>query len=339
MASVERDAPTDIHRLAKPWCSMETVAAQMATNARNSTQRCVSSHSRPVSVSLLIVPQDMLLEPKGPPLNTQTDWWSERKSRGDKLMTDFLEAALQELGTRLMEAMDSKMKTLHNLPTAPAATTSSAPLAPPVNPNHSYQSGTPAASDAISEPLDDSNDSSDGTSIGSSTHDVSPNDVLTTFSVFNIRGLKPRLTPSKVGTISDLLYDSSQLFMALSETWLSEHHDAEIRIQGYSLFCQDRTQTKGKRGRNSAGVAVYVRDDAASNTEIILTFSNGVIEALGIHIKTWNLAVVIVYQTPDDPKHNRKSAEKEFSQFLKAARDCLKKTSSSYTWLHTLWGF
>ena len=191
--------------------------------------------------------------------------------------------------------------------------------------NHSYQSGTPAASDATSEPLDDTNDSSDGTSIGSSTHDVSPNDVLTTFSVFNIRGLKPRSTPSKVGTISDLLYDSSQLFMALSETWLSEHHDAEIHIQGYSLFRQDRTQTKGKRARNNGGVAVYVRDDAASNTEIIFTFSNGVIEALGIHIKTWNLAVVIVYRTPDDPKHNRKSAEKEFSQFLKAARDCLKK--------------
>ena len=113
--------------------------------------------------------------------------------------------------------------------------------------------------------------------------------------------------------------------MALSETWLSEHHDAEIHIQGYSLFRQDRAQTKGKRGRNSGGVAVYVRDDAASNTEIIFTFSNGVIEALGIHIKTWNLAVVIVYRTPDDPKHNRKSAEKEFSQFLKAARDCLKK--------------
>ena len=57
------------------------------------------------------------------------------KSRGDKLMTDFLEAALQELEIRLMEAMDSKMKTLHNPPTAPAATTSSAPLAPPANLN------------------------------------------------------------------------------------------------------------------------------------------------------------------------------------------------------------
>ena len=83
MASVERDAPTDIHRLAKPWYSMETVgpvAAQMATNARNSTQRCVSSHSRPVSVSLSIVPQGMLLEPKGPPLNAQTSLvkWKEK---------------------------------------------------------------------------------------------------------------------------------------------------------------------------------------------------------------------------------------------------------------------
>ena len=83
MASVERDAPTDIHRLAKPWYSTETVgpvAAQMATNARNSTQRCVSSHSRPVSVSLLIVPQGMLLEPKGPPLNAQTSLvkWKEK---------------------------------------------------------------------------------------------------------------------------------------------------------------------------------------------------------------------------------------------------------------------
>ena len=82
MASVERNAPTDIHRLAKPWYGTETmgpVAAQMATNARHSTQRCVSSHSRPVSVSLLIVPQGMLLEPKGPPLNAQTSLvkWTE----------------------------------------------------------------------------------------------------------------------------------------------------------------------------------------------------------------------------------------------------------------------
>ena len=79
---------------------------------------------------------------------------------------------------------------------------------------------------------------------------------LSTFSFFNVRGLKPLTSPSKVGTISDLLLEENQIFIALSETWLTGHKDAEIFIKGYSCtgFRQDRHK-RFKRGRGSGGVS------------------------------------------------------------------------------------
>ena len=70
--------------------------------------------------------------------------------------------------------------------------------------------------------------------------------------------------------------------MALTETWLAGHTDAELYIDGYTLFRQDRKRFGNRKGRNSGGVAVYMRKDIAADMETILGYSNGVIEIIGL---------------------------------------------------------
>ena len=64
------------------------------------------------------------------------------------------------------------------------------------------------------------------------------------FTVFNTLGFKPKTTPSKVPFIQDILVEQNQLFIALTETWLKDHLDAEITIDGYKLFRSDRKRLK-----------------------------------------------------------------------------------------------
>ena len=102
---------------------------------------------------------------------------------------------------------------------------------------------------------------------------------LAYFTLANIRGLKPRTVPSKVSFFQDLLQHNCQLFAALIETWLQEHLDAKISIDGYTIFRQDRVRQRHK-GRNSGGVALYLRNDIAANAQPLLNYSNGVVETL-----------------------------------------------------------
>ena len=59
------------------------------------------------------------------------------------------------------------------------------------------------------------------------------------------------------------------MFAALTETWLQEHLDAEISIDGYTIFRQDRVRQRNK-GRNSGGVAPYLRNDIAANAQPLI---------------------------------------------------------------------
>ena len=105
------------------------------------------------------------------------------------------------------------------------------------------------------------------------------------FSYLNIRGLVPRTVPSKVPYIKDELLTTSAIFFVLTETWLTESHlAAEVNINGYSIFRQDRQRRKVKSGRDSGGVAVYIRDDCAIGAESVFNFSNGVIDSLAISL-------------------------------------------------------
>ena len=67
------------------------------------------------------------------------------------------------------------------------------------------------------------------------------------FSYLNIRGLVPQTVPSKVPYIKDELLTTSAAIFALTETWLTESHlAAEVHINGYSIFRQDRQRRKVK---------------------------------------------------------------------------------------------
>ena len=102
----------------------------------------------------------------------------------------------------------------------------------------------------------------------------------------------------------------------LTETWLKDHLDAEVKIKSYTIFRTDRNRPKKKRGRNSGGVAIYVREDLAASCETLMQFSNGSIEAICLFIKQLNLVVCTIYRPPDDAQRGNRSTSVELQELL-----------------------
>jgi len=89
-----------------------------------------------------------------------------------------------------------------------------------------------------------------------------------------------------------------------------------LNIDGYKLYRADRTGRKHTRGRYSGGAAIYMRSDLAATTEKLLTYSNGVVEAVVVHSHKENLLVCSIYRQPDDLLGNHRSGSYELSQAL-----------------------
>ena len=128
--------------------------------------------------------------------------------------------------------------------------------------------------------------------------------------------------------IQDLVRDQNQLFMALTETWLREHTDAELKIDGYTLFRQDRKREQRRKGRDSGGVAVYMRNDIAADVVTVASYSNGVIEIIGLYSKAKNLLLLVMYRQPDDVVGGHRSTQVEFKQALCKLEETLSSTNS-----------
>ena len=77
--------------------------------------------------------------------------------------------------------------------------------------------------------------------------DVDVSNPLWAFSIFKVQVLKPWTVPTKVPSIQDLLQHINQLFTALTETWLREPLDAELTIDGYTMFWQDSSRLRRHR--------------------------------------------------------------------------------------------
>ena len=138
--------------------------------------------------------------------------------------------------------------------------------------------------------------------------------------------MKPKTVTSKVPYIADILSENKQLFVGLSETWLKDHKDAELNVEGYKLFRGDRSRIKAsRRGRESGGVAFYLRNDLAATCEPIFTFSNGVIEILTMYSRVENLILCIMYRQPDDEAHGHPSKCKEFEGAMNKLKDVILK--------------
>ena len=78
------------------------------------------------------------------------------------------------------------------------------------------------------------------------------NNKLNCFSLWNCRGLKSFTVPSKVPFIQDLLREEDQLFIALTETWLNEHKNAELLINKWLHYF---TKIEGERDAEEEGTA------------------------------------------------------------------------------------
>ena len=91
--------------------------------------------------------------------------------------------------------------------------------------------------------------------------------------MFNIQGLIPKTLISKVPLVRDILYEKKSLFMALTETWLHDHKEAEMLIDGYAIkTCNRNIKGRSLKGRCSGGVAIYLRNDVSVSTETLLNF-------------------------------------------------------------------
>ena len=120
------------------------------------------------------------------------------------------------------------------------------------------------------------------------------------------------------------MVNNELLFIALTETWLRDHLDAEVNVEGYKLFRQDRIKSRpSRKGRDGGGTACYLKEDVAAGTDIILNFSNEVVEVIGLHIKVKNLVLIVVYRQPDNRAGGARSTHVHFKEALEKMRDVL----------------
>ena len=114
----------------------------------------------------------------------------------------------------------------------------------------------------------------------------------------NIRGLWLHSNRNKVKYLRDTAIQSNAPFIALTETHLKpEIQDAEVKIEGWSLYRSDRGP-----GKSHGGVAIYLRNDLIG--QLVAVHSNSQCETLVVKVKTLNLLLMCVYRPPDSTVDN-----------------------------------
>lgn len=161
----------------------------------------------------------------------------------------------------------------------------------------------------------------------------------------NIQGLCPQSVPSKVPFIHDNFCSNNELFIGLSETWLQSHKDAELHIDGYTLFRRDSIRKKKSRGRLTGGAAIYIRDDVAASSDVLFDYSSNCIQIICTYSKKENLVIVTTYRQPDDKYHGNPSPPVEFKTALNSLKSAIHDISPTpdivmggdYNLPHTEW--
>ena len=106
-----------------------------------------------------------------------------------------------------------------------------------------------------------------------------------------VRGLSLCSNRTKVDSIRDMLEINNSLGIGLTETWLSKDiDDAEIQIEDISVFRADRKQ------RSRGGAAVYLKSDLLCKS--VLSYSNGVREAVLVKCKKLDVVFGVIYRPP-----------------------------------------
>ncbi|XP_076045873.1 uncharacterized protein LOC143028125 [Oratosquilla oratoria] len=119
--------------------------------------------------------------------------------------------------------------------------------------------------------------------------------------------------------LEELAAEDSTIFIALTETHLNDAIlDAEINIQNFTLFRADRVD------RSHGGVALYLREDLAANTEVLTAFSNNTTELLAVHVKKLDLFIATLYRPPN-------TTEEMFKEVSGKLQSLLNHLPSPYT--------
>ena len=114
-----------------------------------------------------------------------------------------------------------------------------------------------------------------------------------TFMLINIEGLCSKSRQYKVKMTGEIMKNSGTVIAALTETHLNEEIlDAEVAICGYQVFRSDRV------GRIRGGVALYVKDEFASDVAVLLSGSDGSVEYIVLHLKRAKIVVGCIYRPP-----------------------------------------
>ena len=142
----------------------------------------------------------------------------------------------------------------------------------------------------------------------------------------NIQGLAPQTKQSKVAFIQDTIVPTNHIFMGLSETWLNNHKEAELNIDGYTTIrCDSSRKKKSNRGRYTGGVAFYVRDDIAISSEVLVKHSSDSVQLLCLYSKSENIAIACLYRQPDDKAHGHPSTPMDLKLALNKLVNNLEK--------------
>lgn len=125
----------------------------------------------------------------------------------------------------------------------------------------------------------------------------------------NIQGLYPKSNTTKIPYLKDLATESNLLFMALTESHLSDQViDAEIQISNYNVFRIDR------KDRSHGGVIVYTKDSLCIKE--IAKNSNSYCEFIILEFPDINLVLTVIYRPPNCPEQAFRDSLESIKNYL-----------------------
>ncbi|MEL7079637.1 MAG: endonuclease/exonuclease/phosphatase family protein, partial [Cyanobacteria bacterium J06582_2] len=167
--------------------------------------------------------------------------------------------------------------------------------------------------------------------------------VLKKYCQLNVQGLITTNQPQeKVEILRDLMNEERPLFLALTETWLYEHKEAEVHIEDYTIYRKDRPLRReiGRRGRHVGGVALYIDSSWLPDSKEILGYSNSVVDVLAIYSRRENILIAVLYRQPERKESEEyRSTYKDFVEPLQKLEEAIAKYSNPETEIQILGDF
>ena len=156
-------------------------------------------------------------------------------------------------------------------------------------------------------------------------------EVLKKYCQLNVQGLITRIKPQeKVELLREIMHEERPLFLALTETWLYDHTEAEVHIDEYTVYRKDRPLRRSidSRGRHVGGVALYINSAWLPDSKEILGYSNSVVDVLVIHSKRENIIIAVLYRQPENnacSEEEYRSTHKDFVEPLGKLEEVIAK--------------